>query len=633
MILLSTSKLSKSFGTDSIFENISFTVDNKDKIGILGVNGAGKTTLFNILTGESEPDSGTIYKNGQLKICYVKQQLSCSSEKSVYNEVLDVFNDLEEAELEMKILRDEIEKNPDPDKIQKLHNMNQQYIDDGGLTYKSRISSALNGLGITDDMFDIKMSNLSGGQRTKVLLAKILLTKSDLLLLDEPTNHLDIKAVGWLENFLISYQGAILLITHDRYFLDRVTNKIFELENGKLKEYNGNYTYYKAKKDADRKAEEKDYALKEKEIKRLEGIIEQQRRWNREKNIKTAESKQKVIERIEATMVKPDKALDALNFKFNLAEECAKDVLTAESISKSFGSNRVLNNVNIEIKKGEKVFLLGENGCGKTTLFNIILEKITKDGGKIKIGPRVKTAYYDQTQQSLNLANNIFEEISDFLPFLNNTDIRSALAVFLFKSEDVFKEISTLSGGERARVALCKLMLSKANFLLLDEPTNHLDIPSKEALENALLGYNGTLFVISHDRYFINKLADKIYELTPGGEKRFDGNYDYYLAKRDNLIETVTVKKEKNNDFKLQKELESSKRKLKTKISRCEEVISRLEEEINQINTELSDPEVSCDYTLLTELTNKLNEKEELLLEAMDNWENYSAELEELNGE
>ncbi len=631
MVLLTASKLSKSFGTDSIFENISFTVDSRDKIGILGVNGAGKTTLFNILTGESEPDSGSIYKNGQLNVCYVKQQLSCSSEKTVYNEVLEVFRELEEAEFEIKFLSDEIEKNPDPEKIQKLHNLNQKYIDDGGLVYKSKISSALNGLGITNDLFDIKMSSLSGGQRTKVLLAKILLMKSDLLLLDEPTNHLDIKAVSWLENFLAAYPGSILLITHDRYFLDKVTNKIFELENGKLKEYNGNYSYYRTKKEADRKAEEKDYTLKQKEIKRIEGIIEQQKRWNRERNIKTAESKQKVIERIEATMVKPEKTLDALNFRFNLAEECAKDVLTAEGISKSFGSNRVLNNVNIEVKKGDKVFLLGENGCGKTTLFNVILENIPRDSGKVQIGPRVKIAYYDQTQENLNPSNTIFEEISDFLPFLSNTDIRSALAVFLFKDEDVFKQISTLSGGERARVALCKLMLSKANFLLLDEPTNHLDIPSKEALEHALSLYNGTLFVISHDRYFINKIATKIYELTPDGEKRFDGNYDYYLAKRDILIETVSVKKEKNNDFKMQKELESKKRKLKTKISRCEDEISSLEEAIEKINSELSDPKTASDYTRLTELTNNLNEKEELLLEAMNNWEIFNNELEELS--
>ena len=331
-------------------------------------------------------------------------------------------------------------------------------------------------------------------------------------------------------------------------------------------------------------------------------------------------------------MVKPDKTLDTLSFRFNLAEECAKDVLTAENISKSYGANKILNNVNIEIKKGEKVFLLGENGCGKTTLFNILLDRLPKDSGKVVTGPRVKVAYYDQTQENLNPNNNIFEEISDFLPFLSNTDIRSALAVFLFKNEDVFKEISTLSGGERARVALCKLMLSKANFLLLDEPTNHLDIPSKEALENALSGYNGTLFVISHDRYFINKIADKIYELTPDGEKRFDGNYDYYLAKRDNVIpQEAVAKKEKNNDFKMQKELESNKRKLRTKISRCEEEIATLETEIEEINIKLSAPEVSSDYTLLTELTTTLNEKEEALLTAMENWENFNEELSQLD--
>ncbi len=632
MILLSASKISKSFGITEILKDISFSVNSGGKIGILGVNGAGKSTLFNILCEELSPDEGTIYKSADLKICHVKQQIECHSSKTPYETVLESFEHITDIEKQLAVYEKEMAENPTDELIQKHHNLNQLYIDEGGLTYKSMITSALNGLGIENELFHIPMSSLSGGQRTKVALAKILLQKSDILLLDEPTNHLDIKAITWLEGFLSSYSGAILLVTHDRYFLDSVTNKIFEIEHHKLKEYNGNYSDYVKQKDEIRKAELKDYTLKAKEIKRLEGIIAQQRQWNREKNIKTAESKQKVIDRIEETMVKPEKTLDSLAFKFNLAEECANDVLTGESLSKGFGDNLLFANVNIDIKKGEKVFLLGENGSGKTTLFNIIMGRLKPDSGKIKIGPRVKVSYYDQTQSTLNLSNTIFDEISDTYPAMDNTAIRSALAVFLFKGEDVFKEISTLSGGERARVSLCKLMLSKANFLFLDEPTNHLDIPSKEALENALLSYNGTLFIISHDRYFINKLATKIYEISKDGEKCVNGSYDYYLSfnKRQNELNAVKEEKEiKGLDFKQQKELESAKRKLRTKITKLEETISQKEEEKAEIEAQLSMPENASDFTLLSELTAKLEEIDTQLMEAMEEWESTQNELEE----
>lgn len=628
MVLLNTSKISKSYGETVILSDISFNVTDNDKIGILGVNGAGKSTLFKILTEEISPDSGEVYKAKQLKIACMEQHMEAFSERSAYNEVLTVFEGLERAEEEIAGLQKELETNHDEALINRFHNINQKFIDNGGLTYKSRINSTLTGLGITDEQKNMPLSKLSGGQRTRVMLAKLLLEDADILLLDEPTNHLDIDAVTWLEDFLSSYKGAIMVVTHDRYFLDKVTNKIFEIENHKLKEYNGNYSYYLTKKEADREAAEKDYDLKAKEIKRLEGIIKQQKQWNREKNIKTAESKQKVIDRIEKTMVKPDETLDTVSFRLPTPDECAKDILTCTNLSKAF-DKPIFSDVNIEIKNGEKVFLMGANGTGKTTLFKIILGLIRQDFGKAILGSRVRPAYYDQMQSDLSPYKTIFDDVHDFLPKLDNTTIRCALARFLFKGEDVFKEISTLSGGERARVSLTKLMLSRANFLLLDEPTNHLDIASKEALESALSEYQGTLLIISHDRYFINKLADKIYELTPNGEKVFDGGYDYYMEKRQQITTTKAEEKPKVNDYKLAKELESQKRKLKTKVSRLEEAIEVLENEIDVLNEELLSPSLASDYEALTQKTELLHQKQSQLEETMLQWEEALENLEE----
>ncbi len=630
MILLSASKINKSYGTDTILNDISFSVNSGDKIGILGVNGAGKTTLFKIISEELDPDSGSIYRSKQLKISYMKQHIDFNSENNAYDEVMTVFADLIKTEKELEILNRELENNPTDELIKKQSFLNEYFIENGGLTYKSMALSALKGLGIPENEIHLPVSVLSGGQRTRVMLAKVLLEKADILFLDEPTNHLDIESISWLEEFLGAYKGSIMLITHDRYFLDKVTNKIFEIEHHKLKEYNGNYSYYITKKTADEAAEAKDYALKEKEVQRLQGIIKQQKQWNREKNIKTAESKQKMIDRIESTMVKPEKTLSDIKFRFNFQEECANDVLITEKLSKSFSGTPLFNNINLDIKKSEKVFLLGPNGSGKSTLFKIILGQQRPDSGKIKIGPRVKIAYYDQTQSDLNLNKTIFNEIQDSFPYLTNTEIRSALALFLFKGEDVFKEISTLSGGEKARVCLVKLMLSKSNILFLDEPTNHLDIKSKEALENALSHYDGTLFVISHDRYFINKLANKIYVIGLNGEKCIKGGYDEYLSMQENnvvKIETVSANK---LDYKKQKELDSLKRKLTTKVTRAEETIFSLEEEIENINIKMNDEEISKDYEKIVELTNILEEKQHLLENAMTEWENASKELESL---
>lgn len=633
MILINASNITKSYGVNIILDNVSFKIEEGDKIGILGVNGAGKTTLFKILTGEIKEFSGEAYKNNQLSISYMEQHCEYSSNINAIDEAISVFSNLHKMEEELSAINTLLEKNADESSIKKQHQLQEEFINKGGLTYKSRTMSTLLGLGFTKEELELPINSLSGGQRTRVMLAKILLKESDILLLDEPTNHLDLNSIAWLEDFLKNYKGTVMLISHDRFFLDKVTNKIFEIENTHLTEYNGNYSYYLNKKEADREALAKDYEKKMSEIKRLEGIITQQKQWNREKNIKTAESKQKVIDRIEKTVERPNRAPEKIKFNFRIDSSCGNDVLIAEGISKSFSDTKtflkkkLFENVDIFIQKKEKVFLLGSNGCGKTTLFNIILGNISDHDGSLDLGARVKLGYYDQTQSDLSIEKTIFEEISDSLPKLDNTTIRNALAAFLFKGDDVFKKISTLSGGEKARVSLTKLMLSSANFLLLDEPTNHLDIQSKEALEGALLDYDGTLFIISHDRYFINKLADKIYELTPNSAKLYGGNYNYYLEKRKYYEDVKVQVKPKNNDYKIQKLAEAEKRKLHTKRKRVEEEIEEYEKSISKLNKKVHDPNISTDYEKILKLTDEINIKEEYLHKLYEQWEKCESEL------
>lgn len=634
MVLLSASHVSKAFGTEVILENVSFNVEEGDKIGILGMNGAGKSTLFKIVTGDLDCDEGEIFKARQLKISYMEQFAKAESEQSAYDEVLfGAFSETIEIENALNELQKQMEHSADKDLIEKYDRMHNLFIEKEGLVYKNLTMSALVGLGLTQEEIRLPMTALSGGQRTRVMLAKMLLEKADILLLDEPTNHLDIAAISWLENFLAAYKGTVMLITHDRYFLDRTTNRIFDISHHKLREYRGNYSKYRQEKELYEASVAKEYALKTKEIARLEGIITQQKQWNRERNIKTAESKQKVIDRIKEGLITPEEAEKSIRFKFNIREGCGNDVLTVTDLAKSFdGGAPLFQNVNLEIKKGEKVFLLGANGCGKTTLFHLLTGRMKADKGQIRRGSRVDIAYYDQHQSDLDPEKTIFDEVSDALPTLDNTTIRCALAAFLFTGEDVFKQISTLSGGERARVCLTKLMLSKANFLLLDEPTNHLDIPSKEALEKALLGYDGTLFIISHDRYFINCLADRIVCLTPNGMENYGGNYAYYLDKISEKKEK-TEKKETSasEEYRKNKEAESAKRKMKTKVSRLEQKIAELEEKGKELQTLLQDPQTVDDYVKLTELTNTLNENDRALEQAMADWEESVQALEEMS--
>ena len=472
---------------------------------------------------------------------------------------------------------------------------------------------------------------LSGGEQAKVRLCKLINQETNLLLLDEPTNHLDISSVEWLEGFLQSYKGSFIIISHDRYFLDKVTNRTFELEYGRLRTYNGGYSDYVKQREIEKKTEERNYSNTMREIERLEGVIEQQRRWNREKNIKTAESKQKVIDRLEKNLVRPMDEPDELTFSFKALEGGGNDVLIAENVGMSFDDKEFFKNCSLHITKGEKIFLLGANGCGKTTLIKNIIGKYEPSKGSIRIGTNIHIGYYDQIQENLSRDKDIFSEIHDEFPDMTQTEVRNALAVFMFKGEDVFKEIGNLSGGERARVQLTKLMLRPVNFLIMDEPTNHLDIDSREALEKALDGYNGTLLIVSHDRYFINKLADRIIYMDNDGLTNYLGNYDDFLKKRavDTEVVQKTSEKPKNLDYAEQKKQQAEKRKVMNRFLKVEGLIEKTESEIDELNKEMLKPQYTTDFTKLSELSKELEDKEEELLSLMEEWELLQNEIEE----
>ncbi len=632
MILLNAKDLSRNFGDFNLFKNVSFNIDSSDKIGLVGINGAGKSTLFKILTGDESYDDGELFKSKELKIGYLDQYACNNSDKSVYEETLAIFDEIIKIEKQLEEIQGDIEiENGDVTRlINRQNELSEKYKDMGGFYYKNRVKSTLMGLGFSEEELDLSVSSLSGGQKTRVSLTKILLSDSNLLLLDEPTNHLDIEAVEWLEEYLKNFKGAVLIISHDRYFLDRVTNRTFEIENGKLYSQNGNYSFYKKQREIEKLTEERKYQNTAKEIERLEGIVEQQRRWNREKNIKTAESKLKVIEKLKEELVKPEETLSETTFSFKAAAGGGDIALDAIGVSKRFDNKSVLNDCDMLIKRGEKVFLLGPNGCGKTTFLKLVTGIIEADKGSVAIGANTYLGYYDQIQENLDMNKTVIDELWDEYPQLTQTQIRNALAVFLFRGEDVFKEISKLSGGERARVELAKLILKKVNFLIMDEPTNHMDIQSKEALEKALSRYDGTMLIVSHDRYFINKLADKIFYMDNGGIKCYDGNYDYFLSKHKTLGDTTVEKKKQSAgalDYKEQKRLESEKRKRQTKIKKCEEEIAKTEELIESVSLELQNPEIASDYEKAFELSNKVNELNEKLEELYNEWEELNNSL------
>ena len=631
MPVLSLSKLSMSFGERELFRDLSFEVDARDKVGLIGRNGVGKTTLFKMICGELEPSAGVIAPERGLSIGYMEQHACSDGSRTIYDELESVFDGLTETEREIEQLTARIDSGEEDldDLIARQTSLMEAFERDGGLTYKSRTRSALLGLGFREEEFSMPTSALSGGQRSKLSLLKLLLSDSRLLLLDEPTNHLDIRSVGWLEGFLRDFKGAMIIISHDRYFLDAVTNKTVEIEHGKCMTYKGSYSTFIKKKQAEIEAQKNKYQNDIKEIKRIEGIIEQQRRWNRERNIRMAESKQKEVDRIKEQLVTPDGELENMRMRFEPRHESGNDVLIAHDLRKAFGDKKLFQNVDFHIKKGERVFILGENGCGKTTLFRILNRQQLADEGEYIFGANVDCGYFDQMQENLNLNNTAIDEIHDAYPFLTDTKVRSSLAAFLFKGDEVFKPLSAMSGGERARISLLKLMLGGYNLLLLDEPTNHLDASSREALEDTLLDFEGTLLIISHDRYFINKLADRILVLSKGGMTEYLGNYDYYLEKLTEpsvATETQTVKKEKPlNDWQLRKQQQSEERKRKTKITRAEQDIERLEGEVDELQTELAKEEVQSDYEQLMQLTQMLEEKQRELESLYDLW----AELQE----
>lgn len=634
MILINTSNLKKEFGTRVLFDKVSFSIENNDKIGFVGANGTGKTTLFKMLTGEILPDSGEIFKSKETILGYMQQHAQMNTEKTLWAELMTVYKPLTDIENRLKSIESQIINGVgDLDKLTEEQSMlNERYENQGGFVYKNIAKASLLGLGFREEEFNMEFSSLSGGQQTRVILCKLLLGESNLLLLDEPTNHLDIESTEWLEEFLRDYKGAFVIISHDRYFLDRVTNKTFELENNKLNVYNGNYSTYVKLKEEREKTLIRNYENTTKEIHRIEGIIEQQKRWNREKNIKTAESKQKQIDRLEKDLEKPEIYNENINFNFTVKNTGGNEVLRCNNLKMGFDGKTLFENTDIEVDRGERVFLLGANGCGKTTLFKIITGEYEPVSGTTKLGANIQVGYFDQKQQNLSLEKDAIDEVWDTYPSMTQTEVRNAMAAFLFKNDDVFTPVSSLSGGERARIALIKLMLSGSNFLILDEPTNHLDIKSREALENALLGYNGTMLVISHDRYFINKLATKIYYMENCGVKKYDGDYTYFSQMKKE-VNTLTADKPKDSssklDYKAKKQYEAEIRKLKNAIAKAEWEIEEKEQSVTVLEEQLMMPENATDFEKSMEITKNLEECKSKLEELYEAWELYSAQLAE----
>lgn len=636
MTVLSFQNLAFSFGERELFKNVKFDINDKEKVGFVGSNGVGKTTILKLIRGELEPTEGTVVLGRDVRLGYMEQHTCSRKGMTLYDELISVFDDLMSLEIEINQVNYRLEHGlGDMESDLKLQEeLTNRFNNEGGLTFRSRTRSTLLGLGFTEEDFTLTTDKLSGGQRSKIALAKLLLSNSNFLLLDEPTNHLDIKSVEWLENFLKSYGGAIFVISHDRYFLDRITDKTVELENRKVRCFKGNYSEFLVKKKAEQKAIEDKYENDMREIRRLEAVVAQQRQWNREKNIKTAESKLKQIERIKEQLVIPDSKVEHIRFSFEPKCVSGNDVIIADGLGKSFGTKRIFCNASLHITRGERVFILGDNGCGKTTFLKTLMGQYAPDEGSFIFGENLFKGYFDQVQAGLDLNKTAIEEVWTKYPQMTQTQIRSALAAFLFKGDEVYKTVSELSGGERARIALLCLMLGGYNLLLLDEPTNHLDALSREELENTLLQYDGTMLIVSHDRYFINKLSTRILELSENGFTEYLGDYDYYIEKREQRQESIqpklTEKKpEKVNDYKLKKEQAAQLRKMKAQLVRTENEITELEAEIEEIQEKLNSAEVQTDYEKLIEVTALLDKKNDELLDKYSLWEELQNTLKE----
>lgn len=631
-MILACQNISKAFGTEEILKNVSFHIEENEKAGIVGINGAGKTTLLKIIMGELSSDSGEVILGKGKTVGYLAQYQDISGNNSILQEVLSAKAELIAMEEQLRGMEDAMhslsgeELNLHLEKYNRLHD---EFTLKDGYAYRSEVTGVIRGLGFSEEDFDRNIATLSGGEKTRVALGKLLVVRPDVLILDEPTNHLDMSSIAWLETFLSNYRGAVLIVSHDRYFLDKIVTKVVELFQHQCTVFMGNYSDYGAKKAALREAQIKAYYNQQREIKHQEEVIAKLKSFNREKSIKRAESREKMLDKIER-LEKPTEEQTDMRIHLEPNITSGNDVLLVEDIGKSFGENHLFSNISFEIKRGERVALIGDNGTGKTTMLKMINEMVPLDSGKITLGTNVHIGYYDQEHQVLHEEKTLFEEISDAYPGLTNTQVRNILAAFLFTEDDVFKRIGDISGGEKGRVSLAKLMLSEANFLILDEPTNHLDITSKEILETALNSYTGTVFFVSHDRYFINQTATRILDLTQETVVNYIGNYDYYLEKHDTAMKTVSPlekpEEEKKSeagklDWKQQKEEQAKIRKHAARLKQTEDAIAEREARIEELNQELNKPENATNSAKLNEINGKLTEVTSELDQLYEEWE------------
>lgn len=625
-MLLSVSGLEKSYGDNLLFKDVSFDIEPDDVIGLIGDNGCGKTTLFKIISGEETADAGGAVRKSGVTVGVLAQHACRDSTKSAYDEALSVFGELISLEEQLAEINLRLETSDSTELIERQHYLQERYEQEGGLTFRSRTRSALLGLGFFENELSLSVQNLSGGQRSKVELCKLLLSRPDVMLLDEPTNHLDIDAIEWLDGYIKQCKSAVVIISHDRFFLDKVANKIAEISNHKIHLCKGNYSKYCEVREQRRKTVQSNYDNTMREVERIERIIEQQHRWNREKNIKTAENKQKMIDRLLSDLEIPESERDKMTLSFSSAVRSGDEVLKAENLKTVFDGEVLYSDVSLDIRRGQRLFIIGPNGCGKTTLL-----KQLYDRNAVKYGVGVKSGRFDQHQSDLYLGNTVFGELRDAYPTLTDAVLRGALALFLFKGDEVFKTIESLSGGERARVALCKLMLRHDNLLFLDEPTNHLDLESRDILEEALMGYDGTLICVSHDRYLINRLADSVLYFENKTAKLIKGNYDdYILVKQPEIAKGKAVKQEslQKKEYINRKKNAAEDRKIRAALVRCEKEIGETENLIDQLNNELQCPEISSDYVRINELSEQISAAELKLTELMTEWENLSERVE-----
>ena len=632
-MVLACQNISKAYGVNEILNHINFHIEAKEKLAIVGINGAGKSTLLKIIMNEEEADEGQVVIGKDITVGYLAQHQNSYYDKTIYEELLSVKQNVIDLQEQIRQLEQDmrhLEGAELEDALERYTRMNHTFEMQDGYSFESQITGILKGLGFEESEFNRPVSELSGGQKTRVSLGRLLLSRPDIILLDEPTNHLDLNSIAWLEGYLRGYDGAVIIVSHDRYFLDKIVTKVVEIENTQATIYHGNYSYYAKKREEVRLSKYRAYMNQQAEIRHQEEVIAKLKQFNREKSIKRAESREKMLDKIER-LDKPQEIHDEMRLTLTPDVESGNDVLLVEGLAKSFDGKTIFSNVNMDIKRGERVALIGNNGTGKTTILKIINQLLSKDSGKVVLGAQVHIGYYDQEHQVLHPDKTIFDELQDTYPQMNNTRVRNVLAAFLFTGEDVFKKIEDLSGGERGRVSLAKLMLSNANFLILDEPTNHLDITSKEILENALKNYSGTILYVSHDRYFINQTATRILDLSPTGITSYIGNYDYYIEQQ--LVSTaraeekaVVVKEETENkkDWKRSKEEQAKERKRQNDIKKTEARIEELEQLLSSLEEELALPENATNVAKLTEITTKQTAANEELEALYEMWETLS---------